>query len=277
MQVMMMTGSKIGEKSDGNEKSKRFNIVKKMHCGSMLKSNPSFFWNYWKRMVDRHRFDKPDIEHFSIAKISEASKSFLEITHDIRGLSIAAGTPESKVIETYGSIDSYSCMKCRKKFEKKYVDEKKDTPRCDNFNNFCNGILRPDTVLLGESSRIDHIKEAQKFLIESDLIIIAGTEIEFDYQTFLVEEAIRFGKPILYIGENASPFSGNLMNIDINLNVVDLIKTIQVDFSKASSEVISLIESFELIESGEVVKEDVLNRIKEITSVIYKKIESRGL
>jgi NAD-dependent deacetylase len=76
----------------------------------------------------------------------------------------------------HGSTLRNFCTECHKFFDVDYVAshaDKNGIPRCDK----CNGLIKPDVVLYGESLNQNTIEGAVTALKEADMLIIGGTSL----------------------------------------------------------------------------------------------------
>ena len=118
------------------------------------------------------------------------------ITQNIDGLHKKAGI--KNVLEIHGSIYKNYCMKCGKGYDAEYVFNSKDIPICT-----CNGIIRPDVTLYGESLK-DDFYSAIEFIKKSDALIVAGSSLTVFPACSLVDEFN--GKDLIIINDSKTPY-----------------------------------------------------------------------
>lgn len=135
-----------------------------------------FFMNntgeFFKFYRDKLNIDglKPNITHYTLAKMEENGLLSSVITQNIDGFHQAAGS--KKVLELHGSIMRNYCMKCDKFYDEKKIFNSKSIPKCS-----CGGIIKPDVVLYQEGLDEEIIKESIKEIASADLLIIGGTSL----------------------------------------------------------------------------------------------------
>ena len=78
----------------------------------------------------------------------------------------------NQAINFHGNSKEWKCKDCEKIFEKEEVKE------LEYVCNGCRGYLRPNIVLYNESVDLTNFKLAQKYLLQSDFILILGTSLE---------------------------------------------------------------------------------------------------
>lgn len=146
---------------------------------------------------------KPNDAHRKLAELEKAGKLSAVITQNIDGLHQAAGS--KNVYELHGSTLRNFCTECHKFFDVDYVAshaDKNGIPRCDK----CNGLIKPDVVLYGESLNQNTIEGAVTALKEADMLIIGGTSLTV-YPAAGLIDYFRGAKLVL-INRDATPSDG---------------------------------------------------------------------
>ena len=119
---------------------------------------------------------KPNVAHLKLTELEQKGKLTAVITQNIDGLHQAGGS--RNVLEVHGSVLRNHCTLCGKKYDVEYVrnnKDKKGVPRCEDKK--CNGIIKPDVVLYGESLDDDVVSASIRALQEADMLIIGGTSL----------------------------------------------------------------------------------------------------
>lgn len=114
---------------------------------------------------------KPNAAHRAIAYLEKMGKLSAVVTQNIDGLHQMAGS--KNVIELHGTINSYYCVKCHKKYGiEKAREAKGGIPECD-----CGGVIRPDVVLYDEGLDENVLNGAIKAIYNADAVIVGGTSL----------------------------------------------------------------------------------------------------
>lgn len=113
---------------------------------------------------------KPNDAHFALAKLEQEGRLEAVITQNIDGLHQMAGS--RNVIELHGSENRYYCLSCGKKYDMRFITERKDVPKCN-----CGGTVRPDVVLYGEMLNQQDLNRAVEYAENADLMIVGGTSL----------------------------------------------------------------------------------------------------
>lgn len=133
--------------------------------------HPDEFYDfYFNEMVYPNA--QPNAAHIALAKLEELGKLQAVITQNIDGLHQLAGSRE--VLELHGSIHRNRCRRCHAAYTLEDMLKQKDgIPRCPK----CNGILKPEVVLYGESLDQQVIERAVAFIASADVVIVGGTSL----------------------------------------------------------------------------------------------------
>lgn len=142
-----------------------------MISSDFFHEHPEQFYNfYFHEMV--YEQAQPNDAHMALAKLERMGKLKAVITQNIDGLHQKAGS--HKVLELHGSIHRNHCQRCHAAYDLQAMLKQKDqVPRCP----ICNGILKPDVVLYGESLDMHVMEEAISYLSQADVLIVGGTSL----------------------------------------------------------------------------------------------------
>lgn len=155
-----------------------------------LYKKPEVFFEFYRQKMNCEGIE-PNITHKVLAQMEAAGKLTSVITQNIDGLHQKAGS--KRVWEIHGTTLKNHCRICGQPYSTDYIFKSKEAvPRCK-----CNGIIRPDVVLYGESLPSYAYDEAYTDLAEADLIIVGGTSLSVYPAANFIEEQIRFKKVVL--------------------------------------------------------------------------------
>jgi len=149
---------------------------------------------------------KPNVTHYTLAKLEEAGKLKGVITQNIDDLHEQAGS--KNVYHLHGGIDKYHCLKCRKGFGLDYVKKTKGIPYCD-----CGGILKPDVVLYEETLDDRTVSESIKLISSADVLIVGGTSLVVYPAAGLIN--YYRGRKLILINKQPTPYD-NYADLVIN-------------------------------------------------------------
>ena len=132
--------------------------------------NQKVFFEYYRQKLDTHDI-KPNITHYTLAKMEKAGKLKSIVTQNIDGLHQKAGSV--RVHEIHGTTARNYCATCGKQYPEDYIFSSKDPiPRCS-----CGGFVRPDVTMYGESLPEQAVEDSIRDISSADMLIIAGTSL----------------------------------------------------------------------------------------------------
>lgn len=200
-----------------NIENKR-NIDKKTYDESLKKDDNKFI-NYYRDILKQIAVNKPNKAHDIIEKWKNKNIIDLIITQNIDGYHGI-----KNVIEIHGNIDNFYCIDCKKKFNSKYYQK---SHKCNNvngdINTKCDGVLRPNIVLNGETPK--HLELALFNIYKSDIVLIIGNEMDSSPINKLSVIAKESGAKLIAI--NKEPIESISSYIDYFIYEEDIIKSLE--------------------------------------------------
>ncbi|SDY80491.1 NAD-dependent protein deacylase [Tindallia californiensis] len=164
----------------------------------MLRYKPEVFFEYYLNNLV-YPEAKPNKAHKVLAEWEKQGKLKAIITQNIDGLHQMAGS--KKVLEVHGSVLKNYCIDCREKETLEEMMNQKDrVPRCKK----CNGIVRPDVVLYGESLDSEVLETAVWHISQADFLIVGGSSLVVHPAAGLIN--YYRGKDLLIINRDNTPY-----------------------------------------------------------------------
>jgi NAD-dependent deacetylase len=138
--------------------------------------HPEAFYEWVRPLAHLIANAVPNPAHFALAELGKMGVLKGIITQNIDGLHQRAS---SKVVyEIHGHLRRATCIRCyTSSSTESMIAEFLETgtiPRCAN----CNGVMKPDIILLGEQLPARVIVAAQQAARNSDVIIVAGSSLQ---------------------------------------------------------------------------------------------------
>lgn len=163
--------------------------------------DPELVWRWydWRRGLCAKA--NPNAAHVIVAAIEKAVPEFLLVTQNVDGLHRRAGS--AAMIELHGSIWRGRCTACAHRFDLTVVPLPTLPPLCP----LCGGPARPDVVWFGESYDPLLLDNSQRFLKESDVLLVVGTSGMVSVPVYLAEAAAGAGTVVINVNPEASPIS----------------------------------------------------------------------
>ena len=170
---------------------------------SAFLTHPEKFWTMHKELSQTVLEASPNLGHKSLVTLEkEYRKLKAIITQNIDFLHSRAGN--SNVLELHGSAQTASCLSCGTEFNytdiQKQLDEGKEVPLCPK----CEGLIKPNVVLFGESLPSNVFQQAIDEISSADLIIIIGSSLTVYPAAALPSMALNTGARIIIINVEAT-------------------------------------------------------------------------
>ncbi|CAI4233377.1 unnamed protein product [Auanema sp. JU1783] len=138
--------------------------------------NPEPFYSVARKMFPKDI--KPTPTHYFVQLLAKKKILRRWFTQNIDGLEHMTGVAEDLIVEAHGSHRISTCLKCRKKYDLKWIEDELDKegvkyPKCVQ----CEGIVKPDITFFGENLPGRFFKCAISDFPKCDLLIIMGTSL----------------------------------------------------------------------------------------------------
>jgi NAD-dependent deacetylase len=172
----------------------------------------SYYWNFFKD--ERYpviKKAKPNDGHYALVELEKRGKLYCVITQNIDGLHQMAGS--SDVIELHGNTRKIFCMSCEKTYsmDETYNLLKKELPpRCS-----CGGLLKPGTVLFGESLPKIALDMANLATRNCDMFLVLGSSLVVYPAAAFPEIAKKRGAKLVIVNIDPTPLD-DIADIVIN-------------------------------------------------------------
>lgn len=140
-------------------------------------ANREKFWRFFRALWAVVRLAKPNRGHLAIAELNNLDKLDCVITQNIDNLHQETGIPEDKVIELSGTLKWVKCLGCGKSYFWETIfhrlERGEKVPKCDP----CGGILKPATVIFGQTMPEREICQARQKVATCDFLCIVGSSL----------------------------------------------------------------------------------------------------
>ena len=132
-----------------------------------FRRDPSKYWSIRGEFIRNYHAYQPNPGHQALAELEIMGLLRHVITQNIDGLHRKAGS--RNVTEIHGSLREIFCMSCGKEFRAPTIPEG-TPPHCE-----CGGVLKPNTVLFGESLPPDALETAWREASACRVMLVIGT------------------------------------------------------------------------------------------------------
>jgi NAD-dependent deacetylase len=133
----------------------------------VFRQDPSKYWSIRGEFIRNYDAYQPNPGHQALAELEAMGLLRHVITQNIDGLHRKVGS--RNVIEIHGSLREIFCMRCGKEYRAPNIPEG-IPPFCE-----CGGVLKPNTVLFGESLPPDALETAWREARICKVMLVIGT------------------------------------------------------------------------------------------------------
>jgi len=189
-----------------------------------FRHNPERFFEWMRPFAKVMLKAKPNEAHLGIAHLEEKGIVQAIITQNIDALHQRAGS--HNVIEVHGSMQKMTCMRCYHHFDAQdyiipYI-ENGTVPRCPR----CNGILKPDIILMEEQLPVEVWQRAVEATQNCDLMIIIGSSLEVSPVSYLPYQALEHGAKLIMINKTPT-YIDDRAEILFHYDLIDIVPALE--------------------------------------------------
>ena len=164
---------------------------------------PERFYAWLRPLLQTILPAEPNPAHRALAELEELGCLQAIITQNADGLHQRAGS--AHVIEIHGTLETATCIRCYRPAAGLSVLEQYlrdgEVPRCE----VCNGVMKPNVILMGEQLPFRAVQAARAALRGCDRLVIAGTSLALLSTTQFVAPALQAGACMVLINETPTP------------------------------------------------------------------------
>jgi NAD-dependent deacetylase len=133
----------------------------------MFRTDPSKYWSIRGEFIRNYDAYQPNPGHAAMAELEAMGLLRHVITQNIDGLHRKAGS--RSVTEIHGSLREIFCVRCGREYRAPSIPEG-SPPLCE-----CGGVLKPNTVLFGESLPAQALETAWRESGACRVMLVIGT------------------------------------------------------------------------------------------------------
>ncbi|MEU4881716.1 NAD-dependent deacetylase [Streptomyces althioticus] len=149
---------------------------------------------------------EPNAAHRAVAELERSGTAVRVITQNVDGLHQLGGMPDRKVLELHGTARTVVCTKCQARTPMAdalaRLTAGEDDPPCVD----CGGVLKPATVMFGETLDPAVLGEAVAITKACTLFIAAGTSLQVHPAAGLAQVAVDHGARLVVVNAEPTPY-----------------------------------------------------------------------
>ncbi|MFD5312632.1 SIR2 family NAD-dependent protein deacylase [Streptomyces ardesiacus] len=148
----------------------------------------------------------PNAAHRAVAELERRGVPVRVLTQNVDGLHQLAGVPARKVLELHGTARACVCTGCRARGPMAdalaRIDAGEDDPPCRE----CGGVLKPATVMFGESLDPVVLGEAVAVSKACEVFVAVGTSLQVQPAAGLAGVAVDHGARLIVVNAEPTPY-----------------------------------------------------------------------
>ncbi|MFD8433195.1 MULTISPECIES: SIR2 family NAD-dependent protein deacylase [Streptomyces] len=149
---------------------------------------------------------EPNAAHRAVAELERRGVPVRVITQNVDGLHQLAGVSARKVLELHGTARAYVCTGCRVRGPMAdalaRIDAGEDDPPCLE----CGSVLKPATVMFGESLDPVVLGEAVAVSEACQVFVAVGTSLQVQPAAGLAGVAVDHGARLVVVNAEPTPY-----------------------------------------------------------------------
>jgi len=205
--IVVLTGAGISTESgvpDFRSPGGLWEQFRIVEYGEYVESEDARIEDWHRRfyMKDQIGAVEPNVGHTKIAEWIKTGKCACLITQNVDGLHQRGGAPQDKIIEIHGNATTASCISCGLQQEmetsRELFDATGESPKCQS----CEGLIKADIVMFGESMPVEKTNRAFEIAETADLFIAIGTSLVVQPAAVLPLHAKRNGARFAILNRN---------------------------------------------------------------------------
>ncbi|GAA0662145.1 NAD-dependent protein deacetylase [Kitasatospora atroaurantiaca] len=149
---------------------------------------------------------EPNAGHLALVELERSGLPVRVLTQNVDGLHQRSGLPARKVLELHGTARQVQCVRCKVRSEMADALERVAAGEPDPACLDCGGVLKPATVMFGETLDPVVLDQAGAIAKACDLFIAVGTTLQVYPAAGLAQVALDGGARLIIINAEPTPY-----------------------------------------------------------------------
>jgi NAD-dependent deacetylase len=167
------------------------------------------YWELGRTVYPIIRRAEPNPGHQALVTLWRLGRLDCVITQNIDNLHQRAGLPTDRVIELHGNATRARCLACERPYDRAeiqaWLDAGVRVPTCEPP---CGGVIKPRTVMFGESMPREETEEAERRARLADLFVVVGSSLVVYPAAHMPVHAKRAGARLVIVNRTPTPQDG---------------------------------------------------------------------
>ncbi|GAA5001890.1 SIR2 family NAD-dependent protein deacylase [Kitasatospora paranensis] len=148
----------------------------------------------------------PNAGHLALVELERSGLPVRVLTQNVDGLHQRSGLPDRKVFELHGTAQQVQCVGCGARGATADVLARVAAGEADPACTACGGVLKPCTVMFGETLDPVVLGNAEAVAQNCDLFVAVGTLLKVHPVAGLVRLAVDAGARLVIVNAEPTPY-----------------------------------------------------------------------
>ncbi|MER8183924.1 Sir2 family NAD-dependent protein deacetylase [Kitasatospora sp. NPDC094015] len=149
---------------------------------------------------------EPNPGHLALVELERSGLPVRVLTQNVDGLHQRAGLPARKVLELHGTAHQVQCLRCRVRSAMAAALERVAAGEPDPACPDCGGVLKPCTVMFGETLDPAVLGQAEAIAKACDLFVAVGSTLQVHPVAALPGIALEHGARLIVMNAEPTPY-----------------------------------------------------------------------
>ncbi|WP_371497590.1 NAD-dependent deacetylase [Kitasatospora sp. NBC_00374] len=149
---------------------------------------------------------EPNPGHRALVELERSGLPVRVLTQNVDGLHRRSGLPARKVLELHGTAHQVQCVRCRVRSAMADALARVAAGEPDPACTACGGVLKPCTVMFGETLDPVVLDQADAIAKACDLFVAVGTTLQVHPVAALPQIALEHGARLVIVNGEPTPY-----------------------------------------------------------------------
>ena len=164
---------------------------------------------YWGMKRELHREllgAEPNRAHTALAELEKGGRLACLITQNIDGLHQKGGVSPERVIEIHGTNMEAECLGCGIRTPIEEIQRKLDAGETELHCDICGGMVKPATIMFGQSMPEEEMRRAWECAAGCDLLFMIGSSLQVEPAASIPRVAHEQGASLIFVNRTDTPW-----------------------------------------------------------------------
>src|SRR5712692_10760992 len=164
------------------------------------------YWELGRSTFPVIRRAEPNPGHHALVTLWRLGKLDCVITQNIDNLHQRAGLPADRVIELHGNATRARCLACERPYDRALIQDSLEAGvAVPTSQPPCGAVIKPRTVMFGETMPPAETEEAERRARASDLFVVVGSSLVVYPAAYMPVHAKQSGARLVIVNRTPTP------------------------------------------------------------------------